>query len=421
MGALNGGEKDKTVLTQKVRNALTTDLENEVKNINKILIENSIKVTNEVISKINSTITIKGNTSSIASFGEINMSGNAEFDLTQYANLKWVAEATQTIVNDSNVKNDLQEKITNEVLNKTINENDTMAKLNALNDILSRDTNEGGEQVLVDMVDSITSIFKPGKTTEKDINQVIDNELNILIKNKTLNQNEIKNIITAEVKNIINNITEATCSQLMNTTNQFTSRDINMSENAKFKAGQTAMSDAVSTCINTASNSVDIANKIIQNNDNFIDNDTTNENKVDAALDVENTLKAIKEKTSIINGLKNMIIVIAIIIGICVVVGAIAGVIYVAKGGKIPSLNKKLPTPLSPSLVVEQTTQYAPQQLPQYAPQLPQYAPQLPQYAPQQQTPEYYQPPYYPGVNQNAPSMQPTPSTVQRGFGESPV
>jgi hypothetical protein len=332
MGLLNGGEKDKTVIKQKIRNALTTDLRNEVQNINKILLKNSVDITNKVITEVAATIQQSATATNRFSSGDINMTDNAKFDLTQLTDLKFLGQATNQVFSESNVKNDLQAEITNSVLNNTLNQNDTMAKLKALNDILSRTTNEGGEQVLVDMVDSITSVFKPGKTTEKDINQIIDNELNIIIKNITINQNNVENIIESKVENIIKNMITTRCDQAVAIGNSFDSGNINMSKNAEFKLAQTSLLDAVATCVNTATNSVDIASAIIQSNENFLTNDTTNKNKVDASMDVTNTLKAIDERKSIINSLFGMIIGLIVV---ALIIGVIGFVLFKKKGGNL--------------------------------------------------------------------------------------
>ncbi len=338
LGALFGGEENTTVLTQKIRNGLTTDLANATKNVNDVILKNMIDITNEVISKVKANIQQQAISSNIVSVRDIKMSGNAKFTVDQTTDLKWQAQASQQIVIDANVKNDLQAQITNAVLNSTINQNDIMAKLNAVNDLLNRKTDEGGEHSLVSMVDSITSIFKAGKiSNDTEVNQEIDNQLNIIIKNTTINENKVQNIIESKVRNIIENITDTSCNQLMTTTNQFYARDIIMSDNAEYDVGQKSILDSVSLCIQTATTSVDLANAIIQSNDNFIKNTTDNKNKVDATMDVKNLIKNIDEKTSVINGLWRMIIMVAAIFG---VVTLIVGIIYVAKGGKLPGLSK---------------------------------------------------------------------------------
>ncbi len=358
LGALFGGDKEKSVTRQTVRNAITTSLKNEVQNINKILLKNTVDVTNKVVSKVEANIIQSASSANIFSGRDIIISGKGKFKLNQSSTLKYKAEASQKIIHDNNVRNDLQTEITNSVLNNTLNNNDIISKLTALNDLLSRKTDEGGEHIITDAIDSIVGIFKGPKTVEKEVEQKIDNILNTLVENKTINQNEVQNIIESKVQNIIENITQASCNQLMTTTNTFYARDIIITDDGQFDASQTAIGEAMALCINSATNNVDIANAIIQNNKSIIDNTTENENKVDSNMDVKNILKEIDEKTSIINGLWKMIIIVAIVIGICVVIGAIAGVIYVSKGGKIPSLKNNLPgTPLSPPQALS-TEQY---------------------------------------------------------------
>ena len=338
MNAINGGgDKDKTELTQKVRNALTTDLTNEVQNMNNILLKNIVDITNEIVNKAVAEISQKAVSANRVRFDSLIMSGNSELDIKQISDLSWQAKASQEIVMDTNVRNDLQTKIINDVINNTLNQNETLAKLNALNDILNRKTDEGGEHTLTGMVDKITRMFKSGSLTEKKVNQIIENELNIMINNKTINQTQIQNIIESKVKTIIENITEASCNQLMTTVNEFIVDKIIMSDNAKFTVGQTALLNAVSLCINTATNNVDIANAIIQSNDNFLENKTTNENKVTSEMDVKNTLSAIDEKTSVINGLWKAL---ASLVTLAIIAAAIGAFIFLKKGGKIPQFSR---------------------------------------------------------------------------------
>ncbi len=321
---LGGGGGDRKALTQTIKNGLKTDLKNITENTNKILLENVINITNEVINKAEIKTDQYADTSNIVSVANIIMKDRSKFKINQENELNWKVTAAQTIITNANVRNDLQAEITNSVLNKTINQNETLSKLNAVNDLLKRSTDEGGEQIFANMVDKITEIFKPGKTTSEEINQIIENELSINILNQTINRNEVANIIKSEVKNIIESITTTTCNQLINVKNAFFAKDIILEGDAEFDLAQKAITDAVSTCINTATNSVDIANAIIQKNDNFITNDTSNKNKVTADMDVKNKITAIDEKTSVINGLwKSLQGIVIAIIAIAIIGGVI--------------------------------------------------------------------------------------------------
>ena len=275
------GGKNSTEVKKIIETELETEIINETTNINNILAETITETTMAVAVNISNKITQNvAGTNLIVAREMIADGPNSLVDLDQQISMETVQKAVIQISSDSQTQAKLANELSQDILNKTKNDSAMQASLQAASDLTSLSKDAGGlEKMVADtmtMMSDMTNSVVGGEISSEQ-ETTIRNTLKASIKNVTINQNDITNI----VKNIVNtNITQntnSTCESNINATNKIIlEEDIRATNGGVIKVGQSARVKGLVDCVIKAANTAEITSAIV--NEGSLGATTDNEN-----------------------------------------------------------------------------------------------------------------------------------------------
>jgi len=282
-----GGSQSRESVKKTIETEIQTEIVNETTNINNILAQTitttTMNVTNNVANSITQAV---GGTNLITARGITADGANSVVDLDQSITMKTIQDAVMKIKQDSGAQSELANKLTQDIIAKTKNDSAMSASLQAASNLTSLSKDAGGIEKLVsdtmNMMSGMANAATGGKIS-KDQETTIRNKMKASIKNVSINENNIKNIIENIVNTNITQNTTSTCQSNINPNNTIDAQDgaIAAKNGGKITIRQSAAVDSLAKCIVDTANTTQISTAIISEGATGAVNDTQNTNKAD--------------------------------------------------------------------------------------------------------------------------------------------
>lgn len=247
-----GGKQSSEIIKPDIINAIDTEITNLTKNVTKLLNETITKTTMSVVNTNSQQIEQTTAGGNIFTAGNLILK-NSTFDVNQSVSIKSVNTAIANMTQDASAMADLATKINSAVIDKVINDSTMQQSLQSLSNLQNAKSTAGG---LNDMINNVTTmigdVLKPGDTMTTEKYGNITNQTIAKLSNTTLNENNIKSIITNNITNSISQLNSGICKIQTTGFNEINYNNIEL-ENSTFKQGQVYNVDALNNCVLGAS------------------------------------------------------------------------------------------------------------------------------------------------------------------------
>ena len=302
------GNQDSSKTKVEVSNKINTEIQNITTNINKVLNETCTttvsNIVNENVSQIKQS-TAGGQTISL---GNIVMSGTADIDISQKADIEATTKAIIEIVQSMEQMSAMANQMAQDMANKLQNDNSMKAAMEAAAKIKESQKDAGGPEGMVNKImDTIGNMTKMGSSSSSEIEQSIRNEINNKIINNTRNENEIRNLVKNHVENNIKKVNAQSCDIQVSGQQALTTGDITAS-GGKLKITQTISIKAFNDCIMKALDNTKLTSDITGLQTTKTSSDTANTSKQESGMKSDTELTKEKEnKSAIMESVDNLV------------------------------------------------------------------------------------------------------------------
>lgn len=294
------GNQDSSKTKVEVSNKINTEIQNITTNINKVLNETCTTTVSNIVNENVSQIKQSTAGSQTITLGNIVMSGTADIDIAQKANIEATTKAIIEIVQSMEQMSAMANQMAQDMANKLQNDNSMKAALEAAAKIKESQKDAGGPEGMVNKImDTIGNMTKMGSSSSSEIEQSIRNEINNKIINNTRNENEIRNLVKNHVENNIKKVNAQSCDIQVSGQQALNTGDITAS-GGKLKITQTISIKAFNDCIMKALDNTKLTSDITGLQTTKTSSDTSNTSKQDTDMKADTELVKETEKSSAI-------------------------------------------------------------------------------------------------------------------------
>lgn len=286
-----GGKQSSKVTEIDIQNEINIELTNETTNITKILNETVTNITSNIITKRASEIRISQGNDQRIEITEIYVGENANFKIFQTISTKYINEAVVQISSDTTALTDMANTIITDIQNKLKNNSDLQSSLKTANSLKSTTTDDGGIASMVRIVGDVikTALSSGDIMTEENITK-IKNIVKTVLKNITINDTSINNIIRNTVTSNIEKNDKSMCIFSFTNNQQINFGRVVVDRNAKFELSQILSVDSYNTCIIEIIDTTSLTNSMTNAQTNNSISDITHDSIVKAVNDAKNTI-----------------------------------------------------------------------------------------------------------------------------------
>ena len=285
-----------------VKNEVSIEIENQVRNLNKIMNETVTSSSTSTVNETSNKIATSNSVSNKLKTGALVAKGKgSKIDLSQDAKVKTQNEAIMQIMSNSQAMSDMQSKIQSDLLNKTKNDSAAQASLDTLNSIKKTETSAGGPEALVKSVmESVNKLGSAltGASSKDSQKTMIQNDMKTKIKNTTENSNDITNIIKNSTNSFASNLQKSECKMDTAAANEMEVASAMALDGGEIKIAQAIDLTAFNKCVVQSVNTNEIINKITGDSITGVVNDTINKNSADSKQKSKTDLAELKENKS---------------------------------------------------------------------------------------------------------------------------
>jgi hypothetical protein len=310
-----GNKSEKEVRTM-ISNEINVQVRNYTENISNVFNQTTTKISTEMVNEAAAKIDIKTITSNLLRAKDITAVGSS-ISIEQQAQVQATNQAIISIVADQSKMNELANKIATDVANKSQNDQQLKASLDAVNKIGENTKNAGGPEQMIDKVmstlgDAIKNLTGIGGSDSTKAITDIKNKINTVITNETINRQDVKNIVENVVSSNFKQAAEAKC-DLNTDTNQ--TIDVGnltalalQGKSADINIRQLVSATAFNTCLIKMEMGQKVTDKLMNGYEFKSANDTTNTTKVDSGLKAQTELtKKTEQESAIMNSVDNLV------------------------------------------------------------------------------------------------------------------
>lgn len=310
------GNKSEKEIRTMISNEINVQIKNYTENINNIFNQTTTKISTDMVNEAVAKIDIKTITSNLLKAKDITAVGSS-ISIEQQAQVQATNQAIISIVADQSKMNELANKIATDVANKSQNDQQLKASLDAVNKIGENTKNAGGPEQMVDKVmtalsDSIKALTGIGGSDSTKAITDIKNKINTQITNETINKQDVKNIVENVVTSNFKQAAEAKC-DLNTDTNQ--TIDIGnltalalQGKSADINIKQSVSATAFNTCLIKMEMGQKVTDKLMNGYEFKSASDTTNTTKVDSGLKAESEItKKTEQESAIMKSVDNLV------------------------------------------------------------------------------------------------------------------
>lgn len=302
--------------TMMIKNAINQTLTNNVNNYNEAVNKVATKTAENFVSRQASTTQNSQAGSTVDDNNIYNIgTGAKNIDLSQQiiqeATITSMANFTTNQTTKTNVTDELNKQIDNAL--KT--ENDQDAVMKAQNTLQTSKENDGGMSgMLRDLTDAATAMLGGGNTT-----QDIENEINSIITNNTINSNVIKSGISTSANKDVSALAESSCNvnqvgAIDREGDTFNINDYTENVDISQSIKQTAFGKCITDAYSLQDNMTGISNTETTNMSNV----TEEINKLKEQMDTDNAEHYTDTQKNFLSSIMNGVVIIAIV---CIVGG----------------------------------------------------------------------------------------------------
>lgn len=284
-----GGKSSKEITRVDIKNEISLEIDNETRNINRIIATTINETTMNVVNKVaNDIVNSTGAANMLTAAAMIADGAGSIIDIDQSISLSAINEATIQIINDVDSQTKLASQMAQDVANKTTNDSAMTASLQAAANLTSLQKDAGGiEKILADVMKMASDFTDSiaGSKISKEQHTTIKNTMKSKIKNVTINQNDIQNTIKNVVDSTITQETMNTCKNTVISQNNINIEGPIAAQNGgKIVLRQALAVKALSKCIMDAKGSVKLGTDIVNTASTATSTDTGNKSKTDSEL-----------------------------------------------------------------------------------------------------------------------------------------
>jgi hypothetical protein len=344
------GNKSEKEIRTMISNEINVQIQNHTENINNIFNQTTTKIATDMVNEAAAKIDIKTITSNLLKAKDITAVGSS-ITIEQQAQVQATNQAIISIVADQSKMNELANKIATDVANKSQNDQQLKASLDAVNKIGENTKNAGGPEQMVDKVmtaltDSIAALTGIGGSDSTKAITDIKNKINTQITNVTVNKQDVKNIVENVVTSSFKQAAEAKCDLNTDTNQTIDVGNITalalQGKSADVNIKQSVSVTAFNTCLIKMEMGQKVTDKLMNGYEFKSASDTTNTSKVDSGLKAESEItKKTEQESAIMKSFDNLIDKatglagswIYIVGGVILI--AVIGVIYLVGSGAV--------------------------------------------------------------------------------------
>lgn len=340
------GNKDDSETKVIIRNEINTEIQNTTSNINKILNETMNTTVSNIVQKNATEIKMSTSAGNTASFGDIELTGDVDIDISQKAIVEATSKAIISLVQSTEQLAELASQMQQDIANKLKNDSGMKAAMDAAAKLKEAEKQGGGPEQMVDSIlKTVKDMTRVGGSSSNKTTQDIKNSIMMKIKNTTINENNINNIVKNHIENNITKVNASSCNIDVSGSNVLTFSKIKASGNAKLKVSQELLITAFNDCVIEQLDTTTLTTKVTDLKTTKSEADTANISKVDSELKAKTELEKTKEAESgIMKSVDNLVDNVAdvsksaiagstIILIVGVVAVGIVAVIFLKSGG----------------------------------------------------------------------------------------
>lgn len=347
-----GGAESKQITETQIKNEIEVTIKNETENLNKIFNQTINSASSSMTSTVATAIEQATRAKVDMETGDLVADGpGSSIDLTQDVKVQSENKAIISIVSNSKQLADLGAQIQSGLENATKNDSAAKASMDTLNTLKKSDKDAGGVEGMVASAMKAVSALGDSLTGAKNSTEaktMISNKMKQDISNKTVNSNDITNIIKNETNSMVTKISKNKCSFDTSASARMKIGNVVATGGGKIKAGQTVSVTAFNDCLIKSMDTTAMVTKMTGVQANTVKNETSNKSAVAAEVKAKTAIvqekvqgaalttgafstlqEGIQAGASIVGGFTNMIMILG---GIALLV---VGVILFTHGDKI--------------------------------------------------------------------------------------
>lgn len=287
-----GGKSSTEINRTTIETEINVEIENETKNITNILNETITDTTMNVITENAQKIETKIGGGNTLRVGEMIADGEGSvIDINQAISIESVATAAANLTQDASALSSLASKMSNDVSNKVQNDSAAQASMKQVAALKNTKESAGGINDMLGQVTKMMSgMLAVGDKCDKTTETTIRNKMKTSLKNMTINENDIKNIVKNSFNTSITQKNTASCQLDIQTNNTIEADRIVAKKGGKISVAQSSVVKSVSNCIIGAAQTSKLVNDIAASGVSTGTNDTSNKNAATSSMDSNSSI-----------------------------------------------------------------------------------------------------------------------------------